>query len=323
LSIVGGAAAAALVYGIAFQASLGRLGNESAANIAEWYRFKENVLHATPAPRWVIVAGSSGLYGVSARQIEEALGIRTVNFATHAALPLDYLLAKVQASVEPGDTVVLALEYEFYAGAGAPNTVFSDYILGGDPGYLAGLPWTERLRWMAAASVPGILARLSAPAQEQARLIERTRLRVAREFDDHGARRGHTKASQKPDQRAAVANAAPLYWLSRWRAIRDSPAWERIARFHKWCEARDVRLVATFPPTISFPEYFGKRGGRTANMIVKRYQALGIEVAGTPADFLLDREFFYDTIYHLTEEGMRAHTARLIEKLGPIVTVTR
>jgi len=318
LSIVGGAAAAAVLYAFAFQASLGRVSNESVANIAEWYRFKEEVLHAAPAPRWVIVAGSSGLYGVNARQIEEALGVRTVNFATHGAISLDYLLTKIQAGLEPGDTVILALEYEFY-GAGAANDVFSDYILGGDPGYLASLPWTGRLEWTAAASVSGILARLGASPSGQARLLERIRQRVAEEFDDHGARRGHTKASQRPEQRAALERAAPLYWLSRWRAIRDSPAWGRIEQFHQWCVAHHVRLVATFPPTISFPEYFEKKGKRTAGVILKRYKALGIEVAGTPAEFFLDRESFYDTVYHLNEEGMHAHTARLIERLDPVV----
>ena len=44
--------------------------------------------------------------------------------------------------------------------------------------------------------------------------------------------------------------------------------------------------------------------------------AAGWTEVGTPEDAMLAAEYFYDTPYHLTSEGARRRTERLIERLS-------
>ena len=70
---------------------------------------RHRLLTAAP-PRLVLVGGSSVAYGFDSPALEQRLGLRVVNLGLHAGLGLDYILADAQ-SVQKGDTVILAVEY--------------------------------------------------------------------------------------------------------------------------------------------------------------------------------------------------------------------
>ena len=69
-------------------------------------------------PRILIVAGSNGLFGLSAKTIQQETGIQTINLSAHAGLGGDYLLNRASRLLRKGDWLLLPLEYQFYRQSG-------------------------------------------------------------------------------------------------------------------------------------------------------------------------------------------------------------
>jgi hypothetical protein len=73
---------------------------------------RHRLLTAAP-PRLVLVGGSSVGYGFDSPTLEKQLKLNVVNMGLHAGLGLSYILAESQ-SVQKGDTVILAIEYNHF-----------------------------------------------------------------------------------------------------------------------------------------------------------------------------------------------------------------
>src|SRR5689334_19595590 len=87
-------------------------------------------------PKLLLVGGSATLFGVQAELIEKTLHYPTVNLGTHASLGLPYMCHLTKQAAKPGDTVVLAFEYNTYNfGLVRRDAVFVDYLLARDPAY--------------------------------------------------------------------------------------------------------------------------------------------------------------------------------------------
>ncbi len=298
--------------------SAGTPATASAAAIQAWVDHKVDIANAAPSPRLLIVAGSNALYGIRASQLETELGFPVINFGTHAALSLDYHLSKVRKVARPGDTILLALEYELYGDAPV-NHVLSDYVFGGDPEYITTLPPGDQLIWLAGASSNVIFR----PFVDLVSTAPRERLETRRThregLDAHGDFLENSADRQIDRHRDAVAAARPLHRLLGPKRIREAPGWARIASFADWCRAHDIRLLATFPATIDFAVYHERRSRQAQAAAVEGYAALGIPTIGTPADFFYPSSHFFDTGYHLDADGADLRTEMLAEKLRPIL----
>jgi hypothetical protein len=82
--------------------------------IGAWYDKKGQIADSIQAKKIIFAGGSNVQYGIRAGLVQEKLGIPTVNFGTHAALPLSYILEQVKKIAKPGDIIVLIPEYEYY-----------------------------------------------------------------------------------------------------------------------------------------------------------------------------------------------------------------
>ena len=65
-----------------------------------------------PGHRLLVVGGSSALFGINAQLIEKETGHPTVNMGTLLGLNLDYRFYLIKKIARPGDTILLACEYE-------------------------------------------------------------------------------------------------------------------------------------------------------------------------------------------------------------------
>lgn len=306
------------VYGGLFTASLGRMNSDAAAFIGGWYRHKEIIAASLSSPRLLIIGGSNALYGITARRIEEATGMSAVNFGTHGALSLDYLLAKARGAARSGDIILLVPEYELYT-MDEVNTVFSDYVLGADPGYLWKLPPSELAHWVLAASWNRTLERLIGLESQREELEERVNEELETKFNNRGDRVANREEQQGEFNLNAVARLSPLSVIEdqKWRY--RGPAWDVIAKFVEWCRTNNVEVLATFPNTIEFDEYGQAKLLQVTGLVESGYSELGVPVLGSAEEFMFPADAFFDSIYHLDREASRKRTDRLIELLDPYI----
>lgn len=314
--VVAGFGSACVAYTAIFFASLGRGDSQNSAAIASWYEYKHRVADTMGPPRIIVVGGSGGLYGIQAAMIEEMTGIPTVNFATHAGLGLPYLLHEAQQVLQPGDTAILAFEYELYFPAEI-NAVLSDYILSADPAYLWELPLRERIQFIASASIPAMFERILTPVSARETMFDLMRRQQSGELNDRGDFIANAKADQPDGARETVEAQRPLGTLmsTGWNA--PNAAWEQLSGFVTWCRENEIRVFATYPNTIDFAEYESGRMKQAERQIRKRFREMGVVTLGDARSAMLPAEDFFNTIYHPTFEGAERRTARLLESLKP------
>lgn len=307
----------AMLLGVFF-GSLGFSSSANAINIGAWYSHKEDALSARSAPgRIVLIGGSSGLYGVRMADVETALNRPAVNFATHAGLPLRYLLHRARQQLKPGDMAVFAPEYEFYH-PGRETDIYVDFVLGEDPEFLDFVSIPEKARWVfgaQAATLVNSVKRWTESAQKHA---EDVRQNSRSKLNENGDMVVNDLASRPPARARALESVEDLVSFKASLTYSEE-SWKEIEEFVQWCHAHSVTLLVAFPPTVFFPVYDRPEYAGRFDELVKKWQSLGVPVLGSPRESMLPMASFYDTVYHLNSDGMTENTRRLIEMLRPMV----
>jgi hypothetical protein len=284
--------------------------------------------------RIFILGGSNALFGIDSAMIEHALHRPTVNLAIHAGLPVRYLAHYAVPLLRPGDVVVMPLETEYYAAA-AEYEWFRNNVMAWDPGYFWQLSWLEKAGFIGAVPpkrvVNGAIARIN----------------------DRRLRRAHGRVVRKPavltdelEQIHRAGTYAPIAYSLRnldahgdtvnnrgahFTGFGGSPwagqfeytprVWRVLAAFAEACRRRDVQLFVTWPPLLwnVTLERSNPMLQWHADYIADRMRAMGIRVIGSPYDYVLDRTYFFDSVYHLNHEGRAIRTGQLVRDLeGPL-----
>ena len=93
----------------------GRVSLGTAGWAATMVRERVAILAASERPVVAIVAGSGGLFGISADQMEREIHKPVVNASSDAGLSWRLLEREILDTLQPGDTVLLPLELIYYA----------------------------------------------------------------------------------------------------------------------------------------------------------------------------------------------------------------
>jgi hypothetical protein len=79
--------------------------------------------------RILIVSGSNALLGISAKNIAQTTGVKTINLGSHAGLGGEYILNWAEKFIRKDDIILMPLEYDLYESAGmSDDFVKSDAI---------------------------------------------------------------------------------------------------------------------------------------------------------------------------------------------------
>jgi hypothetical protein len=273
----------------------------------EWTNYvvkKERIIRMIgDRPKIILDGGSATLYGVRAKDLEEAFGIPAVNNALCAGFDLDYIFYGLKKVARRGDIVILPLEYELFFYDGSTSSFKASYILSNDREYfLHALPWGEKFDYF--RHIIGFSKVFKAAKKSHSKRPRPWPLGMLNENGDIIGNVGkHNLAGLGP------APAEP-------GEIRETKGLALIKEFSRWAKANGVTVYVSYANRVyskdierkEFREYYPK---------LKRYLTNnGIAVLGTPYDFFFPEELFYDTLYHLNETGTTLRTQRLIDMLA-------
>lgn len=318
---VGLASGLALAFGIFFGLVYWQLG---APTVMSFWSHDLNTRKQARAasihePKLLIVGGSGALFGINARRLEAELGVPTVNLGTHAVLQTAYILNLGRKAARPGDTVLLALEYELYENGNAIMTkwtdpLFIDFIMARDPAYFRNLPAGDQFTLAMKMSLDrlkrGIKDKRRAPDWP---VFTEYSPYNPKSVDEYGDMTGSTRTNIPSWAPAELRTSAALAGgLSKTRA-----GLTEIREFIAWAKTNDVRVVATFPNLCAKPAYDSPKSQKVADEITAFFQSLGVPMVGNYREVLLPRSDFYDTCYHLTEEAAAERTTQLTALLKP------
>lgn len=273
---------------------------------------KQALAAAIPGPRLLLVGGSSVTFGLSAQTLERETGLKTVNMGTHAGWGADYLLDWIERTARPGDTVLLALEYQLYV-AEHNSEPHDDYILARDPAYFRRMaPWDQidmatRMAWKRLQKGINIRRHGEKPPRPHPPYTD-----GASYIDAWGDETGNTVVdARKPESTEIVAP------LITGIASTDAPGFDAVRRFIAWARAHNVAVLATFPAIVQRPGYDGANAREAEGKITDFYKGLGVPVVGTAPDAMFPPDQFFEMPYHLTRDGAVARTEKLVPALKP------
>lgn len=275
-----------------------------------WYVLKEQVAQSKEGERLFVLGGSASHYGISARILEEELGVPSVNLATHAGLGL-YILDRAKRQLRPGDTVLLILEYQGYTRSATQMSY--QFVISRDPKHLRQLSWPDWAHFLLSVELKSLFNMTNS-----ARKLPPD-FRWDDPIDDDinawGDQVGHLEHNPEADLDGVLdilTNPEP-----------DLLTRETIVDFFQWAQANDVRVIATWPTLLFQPEYLEPPALNFARYIKAFYADHGVETILRFQDSLYPKEKFLDTAYHLIEPAAAEHTRRLVPLLRPYFPQTK
>jgi hypothetical protein len=280
---------------------------------------KQQLASACLQPKLLLVGGSGVLFGISAHEIQERTGTPTFNLGTHAALGADYILNLTQRVARPGDTVLLALEYELFQGGAGDRGVwtddlFVDYVVARDPGFVRHLPLETQfelgMRMPFERFKRGLKNLLRAEKISKPWLIY-----SVQNLNENGDQTGHVSGTRRPD----AAHMRRLNSTLTQGIPSQSAGFESVRKFCDWARSKRIRVLATLPVVVQRKEYDSEVTRNVLQGIESFYRSIGVPVLGTSQDVMLPERQFYDSHYHLTEEAALSRTRRLLTSLAPLL----
>lgn len=278
-------------------------------NRAVPYSYSQFLLESITAPRIVIDAGSSSMFGIEPGLIEQAFHKPTIDVADNGSIPLDMKIYRMLKYAREDDILIVPLEWVYYTRDIVPLD-FIDKTPDEYAAYYGSLPFLQRL-YFAVRHVS--LHNLS----DAGRLYLRRDLRrghLGRIRDEmskwpHGDRKDDARRrSSVTDINCAdyIAAAGEIPPIVPWAAKQLSELQTR----------RNVRVYLTWP-AVAGSDCYAMSNGRLpiADQARAIFERNGITVIGDIADSYFTPEHMLDTYYHVDSPAARVRSERLIGRL--------
>ena len=267
----------------------------------------------------VILAGSNGPYSHRCEIIEPMLGMPCVNGGVAVGIGLDYLFARWQPMLHPGDLVYLPMEEAQYIRTRAATDV------GPDAAIMFRHDWRTLFalspqRWLAALFAFDLRAALMGPIESAlvAAHFHDPRAEVTGATNAWGDHIGHT-AQLAEGNRAVLAAATPQHISAE--QVRAGYGTALIAAFTRWASANGIRVIGGLPTEFAdspIPD-------ATMQAIRALYVANGGEFLELPNLSRYPRSAFFDSAEHLNETWQAVQSKLLAAQLrlhrAPIAAV--
>jgi hypothetical protein len=271
---------------------------------------KHRLLDTTPAPRLVLVGGSSVLFGIVSDTLAARLPYHPINTSITAGLGAGFILNDVRGSLRPGDVAVVSIEYEQFGITGTPEVVLR--LLAARPASVAYVPldyWPALLDY--GVSYGGILVRGAvdgARGRPEPLALPNVRDALDR-FGDDSLR---TPVDKVPPVELVVFSGGRL--PRRFGAVMGE-----LDRFADDMRARGVRVYFMHPPVPATRWRLHRDEIALAESVFVR--RLRMPMLDTPEQLVFPDSSFYDTEYHLTRAGAERRTDLLVRSLAARLAV--
>lgn len=253
----------------------------------------------------IITGGSSTLFGMRTKDISEELNIPVYNLAIHAGLGLEFILDDAKEVLKSGDVVILPLEYNHFYSTGGKAKLALDYnaAFGNEKPGLIDIDSMKLVFEEKPYDNTKKIAK-SLIKNDVQELVENPNGYNSQNLNDHGDQTNHFG-----QQELSLAKVVPVDIP---KEFKETSGLKLIKEFNNWCKENSINLFVTFPNTMYFKEYEENDYKEYFYYLNEYFLDHNISTIGKPSDFLFDKKYFYDTGYHLNEEGMTIRTSEFI-----------
>ncbi|SFB04238.1 hypothetical protein [Selenomonas ruminantium] len=269
------------------------------------FQVKDNYAHSINKPKIVFASGSNTRFGVDTTRIEHTLKIPVVNYGISANLKY-YILQRVKLHLHNGDIIILPLEYSFYDYQHIPvDANYAHYIIGSNISNFKALPSSVKLSIISQITTGELLKATYRHIKPSPYVKSKYCLNINGDVTNNFVSKKTPANVLFSKLNDSVFKNAPV----------TADAQEELTSFIDYCHANNITIYAAWPNYLWKEKEFKGKDLDGIHAIEKFYHDHNVEILGNYTDCLYDAELFYDSEYHLNEEGKRIHTDYLINLL--------
>lgn len=300
--------------------------------VRDIYIVKQHILQQIRGQKIVIVSGSNGLYGIDSSMIQEATGVKTVNMSIHAGLSLDFILDPWQLGLKPGDIVILPLEFEFFNQQVSYNNLTIEAVLSWNRGFFDRLSPGKKIEFITSCSPLRVAASIIQKyiRREVRHLLSPAKITRMAEANWSGKKQGIPGTlyqninaygdiikNQGTGDIKIIETGYGCMVVRGWEVPASSR--KSLGSFARYCHKNKIKVFFTWACTLKSRRFNLENPVIQENLAkIKGYLAsIDILVLGEASDFHFERKYFFDTNYHLNDEGRTIRTKRIIGFLKP------
>ncbi|MDY6295711.1 MAG: hypothetical protein SPL45_05370 [Schwartzia succinivorans] len=293
-----------------FFANLG-YPNKAAYHLDGWVQVKDKYARTIAKPKVIFISGSNTLFGVDTERIEKEIGMPTVNYGVAIGLNF-YILDRVKSHLKKEDVVILPLEYCFYEYSSDKRFESRDYvfyIIGYDNAFFYALPFSEKISCIQSVAIQDLIKlswrRIRPVDTDYNEYYDRKYLNTNGDLTYNPVSKSMSENDLKKRCGKSVFHIAPL----------SNEAQKELSNFISYCQQNGIKVYAAWPNFYWTEKSFSGKDLGGINAIEEFYREHNVEILGNYTDCLYDAGLFYNSEYHLNEEGKRIHTDYLIRLL--------
>ena len=258
----------------------------------------------------LFIGGSSVAYGINAKLVKEKLNANSINFGCMVGLGPEILFENVREFLNPGDTIVLCLEYDTYRfHRRSRNLNYLGLMIGPQKNVFDKIPFLDRLYLK--FHFPTKLVKYSIFSIISSTNDFKEIYKCGWSFDHLG----NVISNIGTITSKAELDSSPLIPLISETVIHQDLT-IIINKILDFANENKVKIYATWPNTYRNSIY---KNNNTVTTNLETYKSfwgkLGVEVLGEPEDAMFPMEYFYDSVYHLNRKGAELRTLKLIDEL--------
>lgn len=250
-------------------------------------KVKDSLMETTPSPRLVVLGGSSVAYGINSPMIKDSLHMNVINAGLTAGMGLKYILEEATPHLRKGDIVLICLEYAHFYG-----TMYGNEISLGPAMYWTGFRNIHLLN-----NQQLIYAIKGLPTAVRMNLSTKKQSYATGVFNEYGD--------------VVIRPAASKY---RKNEQINSKINEEFAQCFIQCveniEKKGCRVLIA--PQVICKQSFRKETGDEVSLWLKQH---GHAFIAPPESHCMPDSFGLDTDNHMTEQGARVFTSKVISAL--------
>jgi len=286
-----------------------QIGNptQSSKWIYEVYSLKENYAHNIDGRKIVIVGGSSALFGINSKMIEERFNIPVVNDGVNGGLGMRYILYKSKKVLKKGDVAILPLDSQVYQMNDPTGMVaYVDYIISRDPEYFATLNIIDEFKLIMAISFKRAFQGIISPFHQ---LKKTSGIYGIQNVNARGDQI-NTESSKMTSKQRKERDTFQA------RKINSSDLSDKFIHYMddyiSWARLHGIKLIFMPPVQMKFNYYKTEKYVKFLGNIKKYYQDANVIYLGKPEDYMYEKKYFYNTAYHLNDVGVTKMTNQII-----------
>ena len=270
---------------------------------------KHRRLMSAPSPKIVFVGGSGLAYGMDSEMVKKESGHNSVNMGMHDGLGLVFKLREIRGRLREGDVAVVSLEYTFftedYGVAGRHEGILE--VVSAHPSHLVRVDFS-----------PGRIKYFLDHGLSKACMYTRSIVFGMPRYDPPYHRWAYNEFGDvvehhdmKPNTKRARSQATKFKFHVKMDRIRNIAT--LLNEFSEYCKRRGVVVVMSYPP---IPEIaFEKTSAQIANLDKIFREVLDFPILNSPEDVSFPIGCFFDSMYHLTQQGKNLRTKLLLRDL--------